>query len=74
MRNIRYYQIVFNITLIYIINRNYSRFAKNKTEEEIIVDKNYVEAIQLKVKENICSKRSFKEKKVLGRIKRLMKD
>ena len=41
---------------------------------EIIVDKNYVEAIQLKVKENICSKRPFKEKKVLGRIKRLMKD
>ena len=29
---------------------------------EIIVDKNYVEAIQLKVKENIYSKRPFKEK------------
>ena len=38
--------------------------ANTKKEDEIIVDKNYIEAIQLKVKENIYSKRPFKEKKV----------
>jgi hypothetical protein len=48
--------------------------ANNKKEDEIIVDKNYIEAIQLKVKENIYSKRPFKEKKSLGRKKKLMKD
>ena len=57
-----------NCSLLYSLDYFY------KTEEEIIVDRNYVEAIQLKVKENICSKRPFKAKKVLGRIKRLMKD
>ena len=66
--------ITFNITIDNSKELKLFKDAKNKKEEDIIVDKNYVEAIQLKVKENICSKRPFKEKKVLGRIKRLMKD
>ena len=41
-----------------------------KKEEEINVDKKYIETIQLKVKENIYSKRPFKEKKILGRKKK----
>jgi hypothetical protein len=45
-----------------------------KKEEEINVDKKYIETIQLKVKKNIYSKRPFKEKKILGRKKKHMKD
>jgi len=41
-----------------------------KKEEEINVDKKYIETIQLKVKKNIYSKRPFKEKKILGRKKK----
>ena len=41
-----------------------------KKEEKINVDKKYIETIQLKVKENIYSKRPFKEKKILGRKKK----
>ena len=44
----------------------------NKVEkkEEIIIDKKYIEAIQLKVKKNIFMKRPFKETKSLGRKKK----
>ena len=66
--------ISFNITIDNSKELKLFKDAKNKKEEDIIVDKNYVEAIQLKVKENIYSKRPFKEKKLLGRKKRLMKD
>ena len=66
--------ISFNITIDNSKELKLFKDIKNKKEEEIIVDKNYVEAIQLKVKENIYSKRPFKEKKLLGRKKRLMKD
>ena len=45
-----------------------------KKKEEIILDKNYIESIQFKVKEKILSKRPFKEKKNLGRKKKNMKD
>ena len=41
-----------------------------KKKEEIILDKNYIESIQFKVKEKILSKRPFKEKKNLGRKKK----
>ena len=66
--------ISFNITIDNSKELKLFKDAKNKKKEDIIVDKNYVEAIQLKVKENIYSKRPFKEKKLLGRKKRLMKD
>jgi len=62
--------ISFNITIDNSKELKLFKDAKNKKEEDIIVDKNYVEAIQLKVKENIYSKRPFKEKKLLGRKKK----
>ena len=62
--------ITFNITIDNSKELKLFKDAKNKKEEDIIVDKNYVEAIQLKVKENIYSKRPFKEKKLLGRKKK----
>ena len=62
--------ITFNITIDNSKELKLFKDAKNKREEDIIVDKNYVEAIQLKVKENIYSKRPFKEKKLLGRKKK----
>ncbi len=62
--------ITFNITIDNSKELKLFKDAKNKKEEDIIVDKNHVEAIQLKVKENIYSKRPFKEKKLLGRKKK----
>ena len=56
--------IIFNITKDNSKDVKLFEDANNKKEDEIIVDKNYIEAIQLKVKENIYSKRPFKEKKV----------
>ena len=37
--------------------------ANTKKEDEVIVDKNYIEAIQLKVKENIIFEKTFQRKK-----------
>ena len=46
------------------MNDKYSKCTK---EEKYKMDKKHIEAIQLKVKENIYLKRPFKEKKSLGR-------
>ena len=66
--------IPFNITIENSKDMKLFDDTNNKKEDEIIVDKNYIEAIQLKVKENIYWKRPFKEKKLIGRKKKLMKD
>ena len=66
--------IIFNITKDNSKDVKLFEDANTKKEDEVIVDKNYIEAIQLKVKENIYSKRPFKEKKSLGWKKKLMKD
>ena len=42
----------------------------NLSECKFIQDKKYFETIQLKIKENILSKKPFKEKKILGRRKK----
>ena len=60
----------FNITIDNSKDMKLFEDTNNKKEEEIVVDKNYIEAIQLKVKENIYLKRPFKEKKLLGRKKK----
>ena len=62
--------IIFNITKDNSKDVKLFEDANTKKEDEVIVDKNYIEAIQLKVKENIYSKRPFKEKKSLGRKKK----
>ena len=46
------------------------RIDKNGKESVIIIDKNYKELIQSRIKKNLLSKRPFKEKKVLGRKKK----
>ena len=46
------------------------RIDKNGKESVIIIDKNYKELIQSRIKKNVLSKRPFKEKKVLGRKKK----
>ena len=43
---------------------------KAEKEEKVIIDKKYIESIQMKVKENILAKRPFKEQKNLGRKKK----
>ena len=43
---------------------------KGEKEDKNEIDKKYVESIQIKVRENILSKRPFKEKKKIGRKKK----
>ena len=43
---------------------------KAEKKEKVIIDKKYIESIQLKIKENILAKRPFKEQKNLGRKKK----
>ena len=52
------------------INNLKEKYIKHSKDEEYIINKSYIQAIQLKAKEKIYLKRPFKEKKILGRKKK----
>ena len=60
----------FTNTLINTKELNFDKDINNEKEDNIILDKKFVENIQWKEREKILSKRPFKEKKDLGRKKK----
>ena len=48
-------------------------YNENRLEDKYLRDKNYYESVQMKIKENVLSKKPFKEKKILGRKKKCEK-
>jgi len=67
-------QNYFTNTLINSKESNFDKDIKNEKEDDIILDKKFIENIQWKAREKILSKRPFKEKKDLGRKRNNMKD
>ena len=63
-------QNYFTNTLINSKESNFDKDIKNEKEDDIILDKKFIENIQWKAREKILSKRPFKEKKDLGRKKK----
>ena len=51
------------------INRLSELYNENQRDDKYLIDKKYFESIQLKIKENILSKKPFKEKKMLEELK-----
>ena len=56
--------------LAYKVIQCKEKYIKHSKDEEYIINKSYIQAIQLKAKEKIYLKRPFKEKKYLGRKKK----
>ena len=67
-------QNYFTNTLINSKELNFDKDIKNEKEDDIILDKKFIENIQWKAREKILSKRPFKEKKIWVGKRNNMKD